>query len=315
MDIRHPINSLVHIYSCFHFLPGCYENHNAEARRNDGALHLFNTTPDSPAAQRMMDDALASGDLYRIGIAAHCYADTWAHQNFVGFKHAFNAVRLGHASCETDIRYGLDWLWHAIIRRFRMVLPSIGHANAVHDPDIPNMRWSDSRLQTGNAGIRNKGRFLLAAEAIFARFARHNGMDEAAVAERWADLERRLDRAIGEESSDARKCRKTRADRVRAYRAMAPDMPEYDAGRWLAAAVEPVARYKRVWEAAWRVLFRLWKDYRSNWMRIRTFTARPGFHESLWLRFQEAVKEHQAYVRNMLRERYEQIGSGMRGEP
>ncbi len=90
MNIARPINKLIRIYFCFHFLPGkCLSN---SIKRIDGALHILNTTPDSEHAKTMLADALNTGNLYRIGLATHCYADTWAHQNFIGIKHAFGSM-------------------------------------------------------------------------------------------------------------------------------------------------------------------------------------------------------------------------------
>jgi hypothetical protein len=40
--------------------------------------------------KRLFAKSLKSADLYRIGIATHTYADTFCHQNFVGFKESFN---------------------------------------------------------------------------------------------------------------------------------------------------------------------------------------------------------------------------------
>ena len=173
-------------------------------RRVDGALHLFNTTPDSAMARQMFEAALDTSDLCRIGIATHCYSDTWAHQNFVGFKHAF---------AEQD----------GLLAR---ATPNIGHADFQHKPDIPNLEWTDPRLLEQNATVSNKKRFLLAARSIFTAFAERNGLEDCEG--RWALLAAELGRAIGNDCPEVKRCSKGKADRIAAYRKRCTDMPEYD---------------------------------------------------------------------------------------
>ena len=93
----------------------------------------------------MFDLAFKSSEdtrLYRIGIATHAYADTWAHQNFVGWYDFFNDISL-------DVK------------------PDIGHANAEHHPDWPAHRWEDSRLI--NDQVDNADRFFAAAKEMYGK--------------------------------------------------------------------------------------------------------------------------------------------------
>ena len=243
LDIFHPKNKKNHIYTCFHFLSGDFTSQ--QAGRTDGTQHIFNTTPNSENARKMFTAALKSGDIYRIGIAAHCYADTWAHQNFVGFKHGFN-------------------LQKGVIQRLiripvMMLVPGIGHAEFQEQPDIPNLRWVDRRLAGPQRMISNKQRFLDACEALFTCFAEHNGLDD--IKQRWATLAAELDNAIGDESESVAKARGKKAKRISAYRAICPDMPQYDEKQWLMDAAEPmvskfVKRCDRLWQRAGQVVER-----------------------------------------------------------
>ena len=122
MNILKPKNKLMKIYPVFHFIPG--EPDAESALRKDGKMHLLNTTPNSGNANEIMDQAFKSTQdimAYRIGIASHAFADTWAHQNFVGWYDYFNNI-------------GLD------------PKPDIGHADAEHHPDYVSHRWVDNRL-------------------------------------------------------------------------------------------------------------------------------------------------------------------------
>ena len=116
MNILKPKRKLMRIYPVFHFVPG--EPDLPAARRTDGKMHILNTTPNGGMAGEWLDEALkvtSETRLYRIGIATHAYADTWAHQNFVGWYDHFNNIALdpkpdiGHA----DARPGNRSLGHS----------------------------------------------------------------------------------------------------------------------------------------------------------------------------------------------------------
>ena len=96
--------------------------------------------------QRITDNitaALKTRNLFRIGIALHTYADSWAHQNFSGLLEDWNSVEK------------------------RSPVPAIGHAQAFRKPDDPGLMWSDPRLVPANAHIVNRDRVLAAARMIY----------------------------------------------------------------------------------------------------------------------------------------------------
>ncbi|HEY9054770.1 MAG TPA: DUF6765 family protein [Rectinemataceae bacterium] len=132
------------IYRPFHFLPG--ERHVASARRKDGASGPRAVTADSPLSREVLIAAFKTDSLYRMGIALHSYADTWAHQDF---------------SADDEIQNSLGV----------QALPSVGHLQALKAPDDPLGRWSDPRLLDEYSEVDNAQRFLRAARMIF-RFLR-----------------------------------------------------------------------------------------------------------------------------------------------
>ena len=86
MDITKPQEERLRIYPIFHFMPGTSnEIWQLSPDRKDGKFHLLNTIPNNQNAIALLNDALLSGNVYRIGIATHMFADTFAHQNYVGF--------------------------------------------------------------------------------------------------------------------------------------------------------------------------------------------------------------------------------------
>lgn len=211
MNILKPKQDLMRIYPIFHFLPG--DPMADSARRTDGKMHILNTTPDNSLANLMFSDALASPGplrLYRIGIAMHAFADTWAHQNFVGWHDGFNGEKLNP-------------------------LPNIGHADYMHHPDWVGHRWADERLT--NADISNNQRFLAAAKRILQILCDANG---TVLEDAWATLEPALIDAMGPTTSG--EFSQGHEQRIQAYRDLASWLPDYNPLAWMDDAILTVVR-------------------------------------------------------------------------
>jgi hypothetical protein len=131
------------IYLPFHFIPGEIEK--ARRARMDGEANPWIVTPDSPIARELLVRALRSGDDFRVGIALHTYADTWAHQNFTGRLERINDLGI------------------------RSPLPPAGHLQALTSPDQAAEVWNDPRLFVPE--VDNGQRFLEAAKMMY-RFLR-----------------------------------------------------------------------------------------------------------------------------------------------
>ncbi len=146
-------------WSLFHFLPG--NGGEIAGQGMDLAMvDRFVCTPDSPVANAMWTACReAKGTphaLYRLGITAHVYVDTWAHQGFVGMKHARNHAhdldRPGFSVKEL-----LDNLGSQAFREF-----PLGHAMGMTLPDMPFLTWSYVNYD-GNKILRNNTLDFLAA--------------------------------------------------------------------------------------------------------------------------------------------------------
>jgi hypothetical protein len=265
IDILKPKARLLRIYLVFHFVPG---DPGAEgARRKDGAMHRLVTTPDSENAQWLFDTALATGDLYRIGIAAHAYADSWAHQNFIGYFDAFNAMKGGP---------------------LERVSPNIGHADARHHPDWPALVWKDSRLSRQQ--VDNKQRFLEAARAMFIRLSRcvDRFIDGTTLGKRADELVQDLSLCIGEQDPS----NKLRDERIARYREFA-SLPAYG-GRMLLPYDEDAWFVDAVGEKVRGLRDRSDLTHWDPVPDLYTWKDPQGYTRSPWYRFQEAVKAHQA---------------------
>jgi hypothetical protein len=129
------------VYLPFHFVPGEIET--ARRERVDASASRWTVTPDSPLAKELLVAALRTGDDFRIGIALHAYADTWAHQHFSGRIEKSNIVDPSSP------------------------LPPAGHLQALRSPDDAAGRWTDARLLPELARVDNGARFRAAARRIY----------------------------------------------------------------------------------------------------------------------------------------------------
>ncbi len=313
-DILKPRLDLMRIYSLFHFLPG--DPQAPGAWRKDGAMHWLTTTPGSDNANDLLAAALATGNLYRIGIAAHAFADTWAHQNFVGYANPFNAF------LKEDVATA--------------IMPNVGHADAFFAPDEVDRRWEDPRLIHGP--IDNRARFLAAADDLYRKLARHwdPALPPEELSRRAASLRDDLGRCFATSSPDptaalaasapdppaatpatsfdvlrpgvldpAEVARRAQEERLSRYRALAAqvtyggrDIPPYDPDRWMDEALHEQVHGLRDRSDFILSCLDLWPD-------VFTWRDRAGdaYRQTPWYQFQEAVKAHQRETWQLLANR------------
>ena len=294
MDIVRPHED-AQIYPVFHFIPG--DPKARSARRTDGVEHPLVTTPDSPLANRMLDAALHSRDLYRIGVSAHGYVDTWAHQNFVGARDAFNEFA--------------TTMWE----RVEQWLLAVGHAHAKHLPDWPALVWQDTRLV--NSTVDNRRRFLDAAGHLLTKFLAHNqpALTPDQVRQEVASLQADLDADIGPRDdtnahSSLRIARYTQRSQQQEYGGQT--ITPYAADAWFAQAIrerrdEVINRMKRHFKlpaiAGLADLAAFAADFCADGRRQHLTWLDPDpahYTRTHWYRFQEAVKDHLAECTAML---------------
>ncbi len=259
MDILKPKKELMRIYPCFHFFPGDFTK--KTAMRKDGELHLLNTTPDSKNVRKLLDKALETKNLYRIGIALHTYADSFAHQNFVGYYDCFNGMK------------GL----------LQKVLPNIGHADAKTNPDIPGKIWIDKRLSGKYEIVRNTERFLKAAKRIFDYLWELNNKNISSKikSKKKRELTKILSKCYYKEFNKGNRYREIRLSLYKTF----GQMPEYREELWLNEALKsetpfpipstlPIAEFH--------------------------CEDSEKFYQSRWYNFQQAVKNHQSEALNIM---------------
>ncbi len=267
MNILKPKKKLMRVYMCFHFVPGTPTAGSAE--RKDGEMHWLNTTPGNRHAEELLEAALETGDLYRIGIGCHAYGDSWAHQNFIGYYNEFNALR-------------------GVIEE---AVPNIGHADAGHHPDRPALIWQDRRLLGRAERVDNTRRFLQAAAAMFTRLRKScdRTCSQSALRSDRRALRRALSRAIGGVDMGNHH----REERIVRYLELAAEpefggreLPRYDPDTWFEAAIDTKVRLFRDRSESSLVRWDPLTD-RYSWRDPDTYRTTD------WYRFQLAVKAHQ----------------------
>jgi hypothetical protein len=283
MDILRPHEDRL-IYPIFHFIPG--DPKAPSAARVDGRTDPWVTTPNSALANQMIDAALASNDLYRIGVSAHGYVDTWAHQNFLGKRDSFNEFAKS--------------LFADITEHFM----AVGHAHAKHNPDWPALSWDDTRLVEPH--IVNRVRFLDAASHLYRKFARHldPATSDAVLEATCASLVDDLDADIGV-PDNANLQVAARIERYVARSLTAPyggvAIPLYGVGEWFAEAIEENRDAVNA-DAVAASASSLLRDLKSFAGDVLADSRRPQvtwrnpdaavYQKYHWYRFQEAVKGH-----------------------
>ena len=259
LNILKPHKEKLEIYPLFHFIPG--EPDAPSTKRSDGKTDVFNTTPNSLNANRVMDAALETQNFYRIGIATHAYVDTWAHQNFIGARKGFNAF---------------PSFWARLV-------PNYGHADAGHKPDLPRLQWQDNRLVASS--VDNTQRFLDAAAHLFDKLWRFANKGESAPAVTQMNRERQsLIEDLSASMGDAPREDHLSKARLARYQALAStaaygaaSIPDYNQTAWFKHIVKTTTHSIR-------------SGGRNTQQITRTY--RPGYRASDWYQFQEAVKRH-----------------------
>lgn len=228
-NILKPKRDILNIYPIFHFIPGDMDKTPA---RKDGQTYPLITTPDSSYANKIFSYTLSNSVskylakdrrcLYRIGLAAHSYVDTWAHQNFCGYYSDMNGLP-------------------------GVPLPDIGHFDAMHNPDMVNHRWTDQRLV--DSDIINNDRFLAAAKRLYGYWAAFCGQIGCSPRGSWEELEELLLNTWHQEEGA----------RFEAYQKKSRYLKEYDKSQWINEATELI-EVEDISAENTKVEKRIWKD-------------------------------------------------------
>jgi hypothetical protein len=272
MDILKPKRALMRIYPIFHFVPGYPAAESA--RRGDGKMHVLNTTPNNDLANELISKALKAPPDIR-------------------------PYRIGiatHGYVDTWAHQNFAGFNDSFNGDVLNPIPNIGHAEAKHHPDWVSHRWEDDRLVERD--VDNNARFVSAAKGLFENYVSALGSDAS-----WNDLEKDLLSVMGR--SRRGDLPHGRDERLRRYSQVADWLPTYSEDRWFDEAMEHEIRGLADSQDGILARFTIFKDQYS-------WKEDVAKEDTLWFRFQEAVKEHQAEALGAVSKRCATMGVNIR---
>lgn len=188
----------------FHFLPG---NESIGSHKLDFYNRIV-CRPNSPVAQAMLKNCIEKKDrpftLHQLGITAHVFIDTWAHQGFAGVNHPVNSVQNIQLLEPKDKKTFYKTLkcagikaalWQEIQPTMSNLLDNffpMGHGAALHYPDHPFRLWSYKNGHEDIITRNNPQDFLEAAEELHRFICRYIQGDSKASGSGLAQADRTL---------------------------------------------------------------------------------------------------------------------------
>lgn len=258
------------VYLPFHFIPG--EPRTASEKRQDREGDPSICTPGSQRARELFIEALKTRNPYRIGIGAHAYADTWAHQNFSGYRNPANI-------CDDS-----------------SLIPPIGHAQVLKTPDMYNVKWVDRRLVPEAWEIDNFSRYLAAARMVYKFFCAHNRRSFQDSETVLTELELLLNRAGGEKVPE----KEILLDFQINY-----GMEPFMIGAWFDQAIQlENAPLEEDYFNGYSKF--LWlKDtllYKTKVLTPKPVTGKEGFFSTPFFAWMEAAREHLSSAKTLMKD-------------
>jgi hypothetical protein len=250
-------NYPVQVYLPFHFFPGDLD----KSIRKDQKLNPLNCTPNSKNVKNLLIKGLKSRNLYRVGIALHTFADSWAHQNFSGTLEEWNMM--------DEIS----------------LIPSIGHAQAYKQPDDISGIWEDKRLSQPYSQVNNRKRFLVAAKKIYKYLCTYNKQSF----QDWELIIALMEEIIGPPGKE-----RSKKERILDF-IIQGNIKEYNRLDWMKEAFnlgngenneDIFSGYSKVLWIKEQLL------YRSMLVKKDPVSAKSQFYQSHFYKWHEATKEH-----------------------
>ncbi|MFH1740195.1 MAG: DUF6765 family protein [bacterium] len=241
----------------------------------------FVTQPAADFALDILREAAKEPDpgrrLCRIGVALHTLADTWAHREFSGRNNEENDVESIHVKKNGRFK-------NLLLKNVYLdALPEIGHAEAEHYPDYPNIEWKYTQKKTAKTIHRNNTKeFLLAAERI------HAGLQETLPDSQRTDLPQNVKNQIRKLLADPAEDLEERCGKWRsAFQHMFPQMTfEYDRRAWRDKALKPKTKRDTT----------DWDEVAPSTLETFEFSGKRNFYQSEWVQFHRAALLQRHFV-------------------
>ena len=273
----------------FHFLPG---NNGALSEKHPVVplIQRLVCTPDSPLANDMWlacrNVKGSPNSLHRLGITAHVYADTFAHQMFAGIRHDVNLVFL--------IKH-LEPECRDMLEKFKSMAADalkLGHGAALTNPDLPFLNWTYQNSFGQERARDNPAIFLESTMRLFSQFSYFLGAtSEMKVQPQDRDV--LVDTIHRNVSTDAN----LRHER---WIALLKD-GAFSFGALCDREVAELG-YAAKGPGSWK--HAALKTIKAQDSPDEEFPYDPDFENSNWRRFHDALKDHQREVLEVILPRY-----------
>lgn len=200
----------------FHFLPG---NGGLAAGENpDGSfVNKLECKPNSFVAKDMLESCFENRNkpyaLQQLGISMHVYADTWAHQGFVGINHDFNDIKdlnvISDApphqkSWKERVSNFFGDLWDDTQSRVVGDALPLGHGAVLGYPDMPYLHWNFIRRNGDVVELKNYDNFYDAAQNMCRFMQRWQGKEETGLSQADSQAMLTLFRTVIEDDGEKR---------------------------------------------------------------------------------------------------------------
>jgi hypothetical protein len=166
----------------FHFLPGNCGLPAGEGMEKNYVQRLI-CQANSHIAQDMVEYCIVSQQspqkLHRLGITAHVFLDTFAHQKFGGFWHVCNWVGGLQGHDESTHKSTMESIEELFPKCLLSPLPMLGHVLASTYPDTPWLNWSYKNADGIDDSRKNPDIFMSALDELHRVFCRYRRASEA----------------------------------------------------------------------------------------------------------------------------------------
>jgi len=278
------VNDALEVWMPFHFIPAGLSPQNP-----DGLI----AGPNSMVLNLLLKHVSRSSDpqliLYQLGIALHCFADSFTHQDFKGFFDVHNNVRLLKGVTKKGPGKIIEETALDILNHINFPFFAIGHAEVLANPDIPYATWSYTRKNQKTIVVDNLNqRFLPALRAIYTYLVYFLKKNPAFAPKNWLphysfneDLFIKLLRHRG--STEER--HQNWLEHIKTNFFQLPDFDkndqtlDYQPREWFKNAVKAI-------KVQW------WKKPFYEAYNYHLFHKQPGFDFSDWVKFMQAAAGH-----------------------
>lgn len=261
----------------FHFLPG-NNGKPAEEAQDVAFIEKIKCTPNSPIAQEMVAASIKDYQddkpfkLHRLGVAMHVYADTWAHQGFAGELHDINDVEDVDDVGASGLADRLKKVWWDVVED---AIPPLGHGRAGVYPDMPFLTWK-YELRNGDPVIRhNTDDFCEAADHMCRAMQKCLGTAETGIEANDMNAIRNCFLTFKDEDGEKRHKQWIAALKAGQIPSIDPVEISY-----------PIGEQKGSWK----------REALGTSFDREVHPFKPGFLESDWKLFHDAIRAHRFSV-------------------